>query len=164
MNIEKGKQIFFRYNGNHFYIDRELGNEYKKCEVPKEIEEKWTEEIIESLRKKIYETKGNDRIVLINSYIQLLNTNSAINFLIDFTSEVEMDTFSLIIIGETLKQYMYKNIDFVLIHKICNQLYLLKEKMLKNKINIDISFKQLSYLKNYDFSNTAIIQRINNLI
>ena len=45
MNIKKGKEIFFKYHGSQFYIDRELGDEYKKCRIPKFMEEQWLKEI-----------------------------------------------------------------------------------------------------------------------
>ena len=45
MDLEKGKQIFFRFNGSRFHIDRECPDEYKKCGVPKNVEQQWLEEI-----------------------------------------------------------------------------------------------------------------------
>ena len=162
-DIEKGKEIFFKYNGSIMHIEREMGAEYKKCGVPKELEKKWLDEIIKSLRNELCNSKGNDRIVLINSYIQLLNANEATEFLIDFLSKTELDTFSLLIICETLKQYSEKDISLILKNKVSCELSVLKENMLKNKISVDSSFKELSYMKDYDFSDNSIIERIKDL-
>ena len=73
MDLEKGKQIFFRFNGSHFHIDRECLDEYKKCVVPKAIELEWLEEIKINLLNKISVEKGYDKVSLINNYIQLLD-------------------------------------------------------------------------------------------
>lgn len=35
MDLEKGKQIFLKFGVSRFHIDRECPDEYKKCRVPK---------------------------------------------------------------------------------------------------------------------------------
>ena len=54
MDLEKGRKIFFEAGGSRFTIDREYGPEYWDCSIPKDIEEKWKEEI-----KKIEDKKNN---------------------------------------------------------------------------------------------------------
>ena len=45
--MERAKEIFLKYNGNHFYMDRNGdGYEYASYHVPKETEEIWAKEII----------------------------------------------------------------------------------------------------------------------
>ena len=54
VDLEKGRKIFFEAGGSRFTIDREYGPEYWDCSIPKDIEEKWKEEI-----KKIEDKKNN---------------------------------------------------------------------------------------------------------
>jgi len=57
INIEKGKKIFFEYQGDSIGIHRDYGPEYWKCNIPKELEEQWRREIKqlpeEELRREI---------------------------------------------------------------------------------------------------------------
>jgi hypothetical protein len=163
MEIEKCKQIFFKYNGSHFHIDRELGDEYRKCKIPKEIEDQWLEEIKKVLYGKVLKTKGNERISAMTDYIQIISDEDAIKFLINILHHVELDTFSSIIIVESLKDYLHKNIDSILKQSIKNEINMTKEKILNNKVIIDDSFKKLPYMKDYDFSDNAIVDRINKI-
>lgn len=54
--MERAKEIFLKYNGNHFYMDRNGdGYEYASYHVPKETEEIWAKEIISFfLESKLY--------------------------------------------------------------------------------------------------------------
>ncbi len=45
INYEKGRKIFFECGGSSITITREFGPEYTNCNIPKEIEELWREEI-----------------------------------------------------------------------------------------------------------------------
>ena len=43
--MERAKELFLKYNGNRFYMDREgEGSEYDSYHISKETEEMWTEE------------------------------------------------------------------------------------------------------------------------
>ena len=47
--MERAKELFLKYNGNHFHMDREgEGAEYDTYHVSKETEEMWTEEFVSS--------------------------------------------------------------------------------------------------------------------
>jgi len=47
---ERAKEIFLKYDGNHFFMDREgEGAEYESYRVPKETEEAWTMECVHEL-------------------------------------------------------------------------------------------------------------------
>ena len=47
--MERAKELFFKYNGNRFFMDREGdGSEYESYRVPKETEKAWAEEFVSS--------------------------------------------------------------------------------------------------------------------
>lgn len=163
MDLEKGKQIFFRFNGSRFHIDRECQDEYKKCRVPKDIERQWLEEIKINCLKNISVERGYNKVILINNYIQLLDNSSAVCFLIGILNQTDLDTFSMIILVETLKHYLSSYVLEPLKEKTTNLLLMLKKTMLDNEIKIDESYKKNPYMKDYDFTKENIIKRIKNL-
>jgi len=163
MDLKKGKQIFFKYSGSRFHIDRECPNEYKQCRVPKDVEKQWLEEIkINSLRK-IRVVRGHNKVILINHYIQLLDNKSAVRFLIDILNQIDLDTFSMIILAETLRHYVSRNIPESLKQESNKLLLILKKKMLNGEIEVDETYKKNPYMKDYDFTKENIIKRINKL-
>ncbi len=163
MDLEKGKQIFFRYNGSRFHIDRECPNEYKQCKVPKDIEQQWLEEIKINLLREISIEKGYNKVILINHYIQLLDNESAVHFVIEILNQTDLDTFSMIILAETLKHYISTDISKQLKQEINKLLLILKKIMLNGEIKIDESYKKNPYMKDYDFTKENTIKRINKL-
>ena len=47
--MERAKELFLKYNGNRFFMDREGdGKEYESYRVPKETEKAWAEEFVSS--------------------------------------------------------------------------------------------------------------------
>lgn len=52
MDVEKGKTIFYKYNGSIVSIEREVGDEYAKCKIPSDVEAIWQKDIMEELLKK----------------------------------------------------------------------------------------------------------------
>ena len=47
--MERAKELFLKYNGNRFFMDREGdGKEYESYRVPKETEKAWAEELVSS--------------------------------------------------------------------------------------------------------------------
>lgn len=163
MDLEKGKRIFFRFNGSCFHIDRDCPDEYKKCGVPKDIEQQWLEEIKINFLTNINVEKGCSKVILINNYIQLLDNESAVDFLIEILNQMELDTFSMIIVLETLKQYLSYSISEKQKERINSSLILFKNVMLSQKIEVDDKYKGLSYMNNYDFSDENVIKRINRI-
>ena len=163
MDLEKGKQIFFRFNGSRFHIDRECPDEYKKCGVPKSVEQQWLEEIKIDFLKNISVESGHSKVILINNYIQLLDNESAVHFVIKVLNQTDLDTFSMIILAETLKHYKSTYISEQLKQEIYKLLLILKKIMLNGEIKIDESYKKDSYMKDYDFTKENIINRINKL-
>lgn len=71
-----------------------------------------------------------------------------------------MDTFSLIILCEILKNYSKNQVRIELKETINYTINDMKEKMLREELNVDESFKNQSYMTNYDFSKENIIKRI----
>ena len=50
--IKRAKELFLKYNGNRFHMDREgEGGEYENYHISRETEEMWTEELISSFLK-----------------------------------------------------------------------------------------------------------------
>ena len=163
MDLEKGKQIFFRYNGSRFHIDRECPNEYRQCRVPKDIEQQWLKEIKGNLLRNISVERGHSKVILINNYIQLLDNESAVHFVIEVLNQTDLDTFSMIILAETLKHYKSAYISERLKQEINKLLLILKKIMLNGEIKIDESYKKDPYINDYDFTKENIINRINKL-
>lgn len=164
MNIEEGKRIFYQYNGSKMYIDREVGKAYRKCEVPFYMEELWKEDIMQSLRKQIEQSKGSELISTLISYTQLLSTQEAIDCITEVLSDRQLDTFSRIILCESLKQLIrYPDIDNEIKNSIVAILKSNKEIMLSDSITIDDSYIHDWRMRNYDFSESNIIRRINEI-
>ena len=103
MDLETGKKIFYKYNGSHFYIDREVGAIYRKCKVPTEIEQVWLEDIIDSLKKKVAISKGEELVSATMSLTQLLTDNDAFEVFKYVLARKDIDTFSRLIVCEMLK-------------------------------------------------------------
>ena len=50
--MDRAKELFLKYNGNRFFMDREGdGSEYESYRVSKEMEKEWAEEYISSFLK-----------------------------------------------------------------------------------------------------------------
>lgn len=163
MNIEKGKEIFYRFKGNKYFIISELGKEYRKCKIPKEIEDEWRKDIISSLRAEIAITNGQKKIEAIDSYIYFLRYEEAAIFLMEIIKNTNLDTFSLMIECEQLKYYLRVIKDNSIKNEIVKLLVQTKERMLSEDITIDEEYLNSPHLKDYDFSYDAIIERINRI-
>lgn len=103
MNIELGKEIFKKCNGNNFVICREYGNEYKKCKVPKEYELIWLEEIRESFRSEICVSKGKERYSAFLKLCDIITFEEALKLTISILS-CNLDLFERLLYVEYLKQ------------------------------------------------------------
>ncbi|MBO5327692.1 MAG: hypothetical protein J6B04_00800 [Clostridia bacterium] len=167
IDIIKGKAIFYKYKGSKFDISRDLGDEYKKCYIPQEIEDEWKKDIINNLKAEIKHKSGNLRIVAISAFIQINSADEAIKMLLEVLKCDNLDTFSAIIICESLKKFIDINRRFLIneeqIYNIKLVLENEKKKMLSSKIYIDNSFMILPYMNDYDFSEQNIVNRIQNI-
>lgn len=162
-NFEKAKEIFYANSGSHFRMwQNGVITEYEKYMVPKSIENMWLSEIKKSILAKIKLSNNHQKVILINSYVHLLDNISAIEFLINTLDEYCGDTFSFIILIENLKQF-YNKVNNDLKEKIKSKIIKYKCEVLNQKIIIDDYYKTLSYMRDYDFSLEGIIERINKL-
>ena len=78
-------------------------------------------------------------------------------------NQTVLDTFSMIILAETLKHYISTDISEQLKQESNKTLLILKKLMLNSEIRIDESYKKNPYMKDYDFTKENISRRINKL-
>ena len=162
-NFEKAKKIFYANSGSHFYMwQNGVIIEYEKYKVPKSIENMWINDIKNSILAKIKLSNNHQKVILVNSYVHLLDNISAIEFLINTLDEYCGDTLSFIILIENLKQF-YNNANNDLKEKIESKIKKYKYEVLNKEIVIDDYYKTLSYMQDYDFSLEGIRERINKL-
>ncbi len=71
---ERAKELFLKYNGNRFYMDREGdGSEYEGYHIPKETEEMWAQEFISGFLKT--ELKGREALRAYSTATELLKND-----------------------------------------------------------------------------------------
>ena len=71
---ERAKELFLKYNGNRFHMDREgEGGEYESFHISKETEEMWTEELIAAFLKS--EINGREAFRTYTAVTELLKTD-----------------------------------------------------------------------------------------
>ena len=162
MNILKGKSIFYKCNGSIVAIDREFGDEYSRCQIPPNVEEAWRADIICSLRDKIEKSIGADKVGYVFDYVQIIDKEQAVNFIIGILKDNYLDTFTCLLLCEELKRYL-KFVDIKEKNEISSTLAMCKNKMLKTKITIDDSYKSKRYMSDYDFSEKNLKLRIESL-
>lgn len=103
MNIELGKEMFYKCYGNSFSIEREYGKAYKKCKVPKEYEIEWREDIRKQFYEKVSKTKGDKRF---SAYLILCDIIS-LEETIELTCKLlnsNLDYFERLLYTEQLKK------------------------------------------------------------
>ena len=74
INETRAKELFLKYNGNHFYMDRDGdGFEYDRYHISKETEEMWAEEYISDfLESKL---QGREVLRAYSSVTELLKSD-----------------------------------------------------------------------------------------
>lgn len=156
IDLEKGKSLYYEYNGNRFGMWHELGDEYENCNVPEKIENEWKKDIINKLEKRISTAQGFDLEYAVSSYLRL--SKAGYKWLIRLLQTRKMDTFTAIIFCEKLKDMARAS----LIKRIVIRRFLknFKAKLLSQPITIHETYKN-AYMNNYDFSDGNIIKRIN---
>lgn len=87
--FRKREKYFFKYYGNSMYIDREVGDEYDKCGIPKEYEIKWKEEIKKYLLTRIELFQGQELCFYVVIYTDLIKNNEAIDFVFDLLKKTQ---------------------------------------------------------------------------
>ena len=163
-DYQEAKEIFFRCLGSKVSIDREYGNKYARMKVPSELENLWKKEICDNLLKQIKEKTGCIRMHAVNAYTQIVDSDIAVSFLLNFLNDRTLDTFSMILVLEDLKKYMnLASVSAEYKLRIKETIDRCKVLLLKSKLTIDDSFKSLYYMRDYDFSDDNLIKRINSI-
>ena len=165
---EKGKKIFYEHNGNTFYIEFDLGDEYEKCNIPKEVENEWHQDIYEKLKREIEhasETPGFNAEKIWSVIFTFLDMNvpeeKRVLPVLQFLDKAKCDTFLRILVCEDLRKCQ-KYIKSVALNEkvevaIREQIYI----MLSEPITIDDSFK---YWRDYDSPDENLKLRIIQLL
>lgn len=160
IDFEKGKKLFFECCGSSMCLDRDYGAEYKKCNIPKEIEEQWRAEIKIEIENRIQYDEGAGKVSAISKLLQICDLNERLDILYCVLKCDNLDTFSRIILCEFLqKERKHCNGDQIIGNIIATN----KEKLLKNEIVIHESYRNAAYMKGYNFSEESIKKRIENL-
>lgn len=160
IDLEKGKKLFFECHGSSMCLDRDYDAEYRKCNIPKGVEEQWRAEIKNDLKNGIKYIWGAEKVSVISKLLQISDLSERLNILYDVLECEDLDTFSRIILCEFLKNERKNSHDNQIIeHLIATN----KEKLLKDMIFIHESYRDATYMKGYDFSEENIKKRIDNL-
>ena len=165
-DLKEAKNIYFRYGGNKFEMERDgVYKKYNNYGITKRQEGKWKDEIFEDYKSKI--EKEYDNLKLENNIHGILmleyRTTEAINIVIDILNRRDIDTFSSILICEEIKKtlkYTHENNNC---DNVKSGLYQIKNKLLNEKITIDSRYLNASFMRDYDFSECSIRNRILNI-
>ena len=164
-NLEEAKKIYYLCLGSDVAIDRDY-KEYRKYNVPETIEKEWKNDIENILLCRIVTEKGYARMQAVGAYMQLVDAEQAVTFLLDFIRQNTLDVFSDILVLESLKQYLScetHKLSLDLKEQIQQVIQEEKQRLQTSDMVIDSSYKELNYMKDYDFSNSNILKRINAL-
>jgi hypothetical protein len=161
--LEKGKRLFFRYFGNlfHMWQDGAL-DEYRKLKIPKQIEDEWYQVLRNEYQKQICEEP--DPFKKVSQLTNLLDLGSKAGEVMPLAEQVltgDLDTFSRILICESLKRYD-KDSHSNKVHRAVDAIITSQKGHLQSsEIHVDVRYKDLPYMKNDDFSLDNIKKRIN---
>lgn len=73
--MERAKELFLKYNGSRFFMDRERdGSEYESYRVPKEMEKAWAEEFVSSFLES--RLQGKEALRSYNAAAELIRKDS----------------------------------------------------------------------------------------
>lgn len=169
LSIEEAKDLFFRYDGSKTGIERDLGDVYRNCKIPPDVEAQWVREIKNNLSDKIRCGKGSVLYSAIRSYCNLLKPADANTFLTDFLSNHAMDSFTRLLLCELMKAHLKYYINEKMLFKktdekkelwtrfICDQ----KNLLLSSPFRVDPSYPADRI--GYDFSEDRLRERIESL-
>lgn len=146
MNIEKGKELFYKYYGNRFGIQNDLGMEYEKCKIPKSLEDEWLKDIKNILKTKIEsnECVGFELLCYIRRYAYLFPLKDIHECVITIEKcfNRNIDTFTKIRICEDLKDLLSPQIDDSVRTQIQNIIIEQKAKMVRQEIIVDEYYRK----------------------
>ena len=141
VNIEKGKELFYKYYGSKFGIAHDLGSEYERCNIPKNLEEEWLKDIKNTLIAKIQskDCVGHELCVFINRYEQICSSKELEDFIgiIEYCLNRELDTFTKLLICENLKNVSRRITDDQVLVRINEIIAKQKTELLSKEITVD---------------------------
>lgn len=169
-NYENAKELFLKYRGSHFNMDREGEYSiYKQYNISKKQELIWMDEWIKNLLKKINELGISNDYFSDFSIIPINYMTSKI--IINLTDLIELkhsewDTFSVLLISEKIlkitKEIKTKSDKNNNIFKIKNILLKILRNITESSITISQYYKDLGYI--IDLNKKSVFVRINELI
>ena len=161
LELKKAQEIFFRCNGSYSLMIRDgVFKEYKKFKIPQDTEKKWMDMLIFSKKEQVISEKHHaKKTLMINELMNYgIREEEILSLVVDILSE-GIDSFSRILLCESIKS-LGKNGK---VHKIGDIISEQKEILLTNPIVIDDFYRELYYMRGYDFSESNIVRRISNL-
>ena len=161
-NLKKGESLFFKHNGD-FAQMIEMGDysTYKKLNISKEKEDEWYELIVNDVIDKIYKEKKVVNVISLVNQLVFIGKfeNKIIQTLINLLNE-DYDTYTKLLFLEELNLIKKRlksnrntdNLEFIITKH--------KNMLLINKVFVSDDWLQLEHLKDYDFSEENIKNRI----
>lgn len=161
ISLAEAKQMFFRCEGSIMGIDRDFGDAYRKCRVPKELENQWREELINSYKEKIPDLSGQKQTNTVMALSNLLEPDEGTQYLVAFLKTTELDSFSRLVLCEWLKDLLQrvKGDQSLFIDAIRDN----KKILMNSPITIDSSYIESPAMVGYDFSESYQKKRIQDL-
>jgi len=144
VDIQKAKEMFLKYNGNYFHMERDdVLYEYRGYSISKEQEKIWINEIINNYINKL-RISGDDmsRNLYINYFYSIcdiiIRSNDVSNVILlyeEFKKKSYYDSFSKLLMLESI----YKCLKYYKVQNINNIKFEAKE-LLNSEITVDESF------------------------
>ena len=156
------KKMYYSCFGSKFCIDREYGKEYRKYNVPEKLEKEWSEDIKLSLLYQINNSYGQEQHELVTNLCCSLSDEESVSILMEMLNK-DQDSFSKLLYCEQLKDLMHKISNNELCEIISRIIANQKKLILMEISNIDERYKTLYYMKDYDFSENALLARARRL-
>lgn len=163
LNLELGKKLFYGCNGSKVCLDRNFRADYINCNIPKDLERKWSEDIVRTLDVQISELDGQNKVKAIINYLQIVNDEKQISKLVEVLKEDQIDSFSRLQLCEMLSEIYAKgnrSLNKELIRKTIEENIVFFRD---NEIIIHDSYKECDWLGEDFFSKDALNKRINNI-
>lgn len=107
-NYDEAKEIFIKYNGSHFQMEREFEySKYKSYRVPKEMERTWINEL-EEKKFDMLEIESNESIIVdilidLEQILVQYKDENGLLLIVKYAKNItKFDTFTKLIIAEII--------------------------------------------------------------
>ena len=161
----EARRIFDEYNGSYFQMEREgVYKNYKRFDVPKELEKSWIDEIQNNIRQKLnLEQNGNEIVSFFSKLNQIAchnNDMDSISYLVEFAenNQHKLDSFSNVILAESILNSI-GNFDHKYRQSVVNSALSLLKNLSKTQIRISDSYKENGIFPDY-IAESKIAERI----